>query len=350
MAAVTPLKPVRNSYSWLQVLLFIRSLRQGKVSVRKLINVFLNDLAYALKIKEGSPAPYILSLELWNECNAGCLFCRDKKGKINDLNPMGTEPISKGKMSPEVAMDIISQLKDDVLTVVLYTNGEPLLYPDLPKVIQHATDQKVTSVIASNGLLFTPENARAILEAGIDLVKIQLSGFTQDIYSIQIRYGHVDRLKENIRMLANMNREGGYGTVILIDYILYNYNKHQLDLVRKFCKDLGVVMNVRPGNPLGGLEKLEPSLVKEELPLKVSCDYLWKVMQVNYNGDILPCCEAVVWSGSKPYETFKLGQTKVREVWRGQAAQSFRNRMNTEGRAGTDMCAQCTRKDVCFKW
>ncbi len=346
----SPLKKIRNPYWGVQFQLFIRALKKRKVSFRKLWNVFLCDLAFLFKITKGSPNPYILSFEPWNECNAGCLFCRDKKGKIHDLNPL-KGGISKGKMPAEMAMDIIGQVKDDILVAVLYTNGEPLLYHDLPKVIQYATDNRVSTIMASNGLLFTKDNARAVLEAGIDLIKIQLSGFTQDIYSIQIRYGEVEHLKENIRMLAAMNKEGGYGTVILVDYILYNYNRHQLPLVKKFCKEIDVMMNIRPGNPLGGLEKLEPALTdKTLLPLKISCDYLWKVLQVNYNGDILPCCEAVVWSGSKPYENYKIGQTDLRKVWRGKAAQSMRGMMNTVGRGGTPMCAQCTRRGVCFKW
>ncbi len=340
----------RNRYWDLQFKLFLRVLKTKKVTIRKLLNVALCDLAYLLKWSKGSPTPYILSLELWNECNAGCLFCRDKKGKIHDINPQGTG-ISKGKMPAEMAMEIISQLKEDILVAVLYTNGEPLLYKDLAKVIQHATDNRVATIIASNGLLFTEENARAILEAGIDLIKIQLSGFTQDIYGIQIRYGEVEYLKENIRMLARLNQEGHYQTVIMIDYILYNYNKHQLHLVKEFCAQLGVKMNIRRGNPFGGLENLEPSLFsKSMLPLKDSCDYLWKVMQVNFNGDILPCCEAVVWSNPKKYGSFHLGQTDVYKVWRGADAQSVRELMKTKGRAGAAICAQCTRKGVCFKW
>lgn len=345
-----PIRKFRNKYVFVQWRLFCKALREGKVSFRKLWNVFLCDLSFLLKWEKGPPSPYVLSLEPWNECNAGCLFCRDKKGRIHDLNPEGTGFIEKGKMPAQTAKNIISQLKDDVLVAVLYTNGEPLLYQPLAEVIRHATDKKVATIIATNGLLFTEENAKAILEAGVDLIKIQLSGYTQEIYSVQIRYGHVEKLKENIRMLARLNKEGGHGAVILIDYILYNYNRHHLPLVKKFCKENGLMMNIRPGNPFGGLENLEPPLTTERLPLKISCDYLWKVMQINHNGDVLPCCEAVVWSTSRPYERFEAGKTELLKVWRGENARKMRRRMNTEGRAGTDMCRQCTRKGVCFKW
>ena len=178
----------RNKYYPLKLKLFLRVLKQGKISWRKVWIVIWSTLSYHLKLKKGASAPYILSIEIWNECNASCLFCRTKNGEIYDINPKDAG-IAKGKMPPEMAMEIIRQWKDDVLITVLYTNGEPLLYKELSKVIQFATDHHMTTLISSNGLLLTKENARALLEAGLDCIKIQLSGYTQDVYSVQVRYG-----------------------------------------------------------------------------------------------------------------------------------------------------------------
>ncbi len=339
-----------NHYLWLKFKLFLKAVQARKLTLRKLWNVFYCSTAYIMKWKKSAPAPFILSLELWNECNAGCLFCRDAKGTIYNINPefptKGT--ISKGKMAPEMAMDIISQVKKDVLIAVLYTNGEPLLYKELPRVIRHATDNGVMTMIATNGLLFTEPMARDILESGIDFIKIQLGGFTQDIYSIQIRYGHVEKLKENIRMLARLNKEGNHRALILIDFISYEYNRHQTALVKQFCDELGLMMSMRQGNPRGGLEGKEKALPTATLDM--SCDWLWKAMQVNFNGDILQCCEGVIWSESKPYETVEVGKTNVRDVWNGPAATAVRETMTTKGRKAMPICAQCQRQGVCFKW
>ncbi len=339
-----------NQYLWLKFKLFLKAVQRRKLTARKLWNVFHCSLAYMMKWKKSAAAPFILSLELWNECNAGCLFCRDAKGLIYNVNPEAPMKgaISKGKMPPAMAMDIISQVKRDALIAVLYTNGEPLLYKELPAVVRHATDNGVMTMIATNGLLFTEENARAILEAGIDLIKIQLSGYTQDIYGIQIRYGNVEKLKDNIRMLARLNTEGDHRALILIDFISYAYNQHQVKLVKQFCDELGVMMSMRQGNPRGGLEDREKALPTATLPM--SCDWLWKAMQVNFNGDILQCCEAVIWSASKPYETVKVGQTNVLEVWNGKAVMAVREIMATRGRKAMPICAQCQRQGVCFKW
>lgn len=343
-------KPTRNSYRALKAKLFLVALFSGKITVRKIWNLFLCTAAYLLKTSKSAPAPFILSLELWNECNAGCLFCRTAKGQIYNINPENPTvgSISKGEMPPEMAMDIIDQIKKDVLIAVLYTNGEPLLYKDLGKVVKFATQRKVMTMIATNGLLFTDENAQEILSAGIDFIKIQLGGFTQDIYSIQIRYGNVEKLKDNIRMLVRTRKELKSHAHIMIDWISYSYNQHQIPLIREFCREYGLMLSIRRGNPRGGLEDKEAPLPSATLPM--SCDWLWKGMQFNFNGDVLQCCEGVIWSNLKPYTTYRTGADNVRAIWNGEAAQNTRRLMAGKGRSSMPMCKQCQRAGVAFKW
>ena len=110
------------------------------------------------------------------------------------------------------------------------------------------------------------------------------------------------------------------------------------------------MLNIRPGNPKGGLEEKEPPLHPQPLPLKISCDWLWKGMQINWNGDVLQCCDGVVWSKSEPYATFRLGEINARAIWNGPKARKTRAIMRTKGRGGMPMCSQCTRTGVAFKW
>lgn len=308
-------------------------------------------LAFFLKAPKSAGMPCMASLELWNECNANCLFCRSEKGEIYDIDPKAlNSPIPKGKMPLPMALDIICQLKKHLLICVLYTNGEPLIYEDLPQLVRFATQNRLATMIATNGLLLDETRGRALLKAGLDFVKIQLSGFTQEIYNIQVRQGNVEKLKNNIINFVRMNREGGNKTIILIDYILYGYNRHQLPLVEKFCEELGLTLSLRPGNPSHGLEDKEPPLVEEKTPLSISCDWLWKAMQINWNGDILPCCESVVFGSTEAYERFCPGKTNLKEVWNGAKAAAMRSQMTKKGRKGIPLCSECLRKGLSFKW
>jgi sulfatase maturation enzyme AslB (radical SAM superfamily) len=343
---------MRNSYIVLKLKLFLLACLKRKITLRKLWNVLVCSLAYVLKCKRSGRAPFILSLELGNECNANCLFCRDEKGVIHDTNKDKPAPggITKGVMPFEMAEDIIGQVSADVLIAVLYTNGEPLLYPKLADLIRHCTRSNVLSMIATNGLLLTPEKSKAIVDAGIDFIKLQLSGFTQDIYHVQVRYGDVERLKENIRNLVKIRDDQKSRTLIMLDYILYQYNQHQLPLIREFCRELGIMLSIRPGNPQGGLEDKECPQSMQALPLKISCDWLWKGMQVNFNGHVLPCCDGVIFSAIAPYEIYQVGKSDVRTIWNGPAAQGMRHTMTVHGRGAIRLCSQCYRHGVAFKW
>lgn len=293
----------------------------------------------------------MVSLELCNDCTANCLFCRNEKGELHDFNPNGgSVGIPKGTMPLEMALKIVEQVSQRALIVVLYTNGEPLMYKQIDKVIQHATDHHLASMIATNGQLLNDDNIAKLLEAQIDFIKIAISGFTQETYRQEVRNGNVERIKDNVRKLVEKNREGNYKTVIMLDFISYNYNRHELEDVKKFCNELNVMLNIRPGNPMGGLEGKENPLDCEPLPLKVSCDWLWKAMQINYNGDILPCCECTVWSGSKPYDTIDVDKTNVLDVFNGALAQTMRKTIATKGRSAYPICSACQRKGITFKW
>ena len=82
------------------------------------------------------------------------------------------------------------------------------------------------------------------------------------------------------------------------------------------------MMNLRPGNPKAGLEDSEKPLTEKELPLEDSCPWLWQGMQVNWNGDVLPCCESVVWADPPVYEKYEVGKTRVKDVWNASGAQN----------------------------
>ena len=343
---------MRIKYISLELKLLYLMLKRRKLSFKKIANAIYCFYAYLFKLGKSGELPLLVSLELNNDCNANCLFCRNANGAIHNLNPNGQkEGIVKGKMPLEMCVEIIKQLKDHVLIAVLYTNGEPLLYKHIIDALRFARDNRVATMIATNGLLLIETKISQLLDAGVDFIKIALSGYTQQIYSIQVRNGDVETVKNNIRLLVDKNRSGKYGTIIMVDYILYNYNKHELRLVQNYCAELNIRLNLRRGNPAGGLEGKEPILFDPAMfPLKKSCDWLWKAIQVNWNGDIFSCCDAVVWSGAEPYERFEIGKTRIANVWNSEKATAMRQTICKKGRSAFPMCSMCARRNIAFKW
>jgi MoaA/NifB/PqqE/SkfB family radical SAM enzyme len=203
-----------------------------------------------------------------------------------------------------------------------YVNGEPFISKEIGKAIKIATENNVASMIATNGLLLNEKNINIILDNGLDFIKVHVSGFSRDAHSIQHRVGDVELIKNNLRLLSRMIGERNAPIIVMVDYILYKHNAHEVELFRKFADNLGFMFSTRTGNP-HGMEDKEDRQYKGNFPVNLPCDWLWKVLTINWNGDILPCCDYVTWSDVKGYGRFSLYNTNISEVWNGPHAISM---------------------------
>lgn len=339
-----------TKYFGLKIRILIKLIRKRKVTVKKVVNTIYCYLAYFLKLDRSGSTPFLISFELSNHCNESCIFCRDKEGKIFDLNPESKDSfIEKGTMRLEVYESIVQQAKDTLLMAVPYVNGEPLIYKHFPKVLQIANENNVATMIATNGLLLNEQNVQAILDHDLDFIKIHVSGFTNQVHQIQHRLGDVELIKANLEILSREIQNRNSLLLVMVDYIRYKHNLHEIDLFRKFTEDLGFLFSIRPGNPLG-LEDSEDFQPIDPNVNKLPCDWLWKVLTVNWNGDLLPCCDYVVWNNVDGHGKFEVGSTYLQDVWNGPSAIRMRQIHRDQGRKPIPICSQCTRKGVEFKF
>jgi radical SAM protein with 4Fe4S-binding SPASM domain len=204
-------------------------------------------------------------------------------------------------------------------------------------------------MISTNGILLTEKNSVSLIEAGICFVKVAISGFSQETYRKQSRHGNIEKIKSHIIRFQEINRERGAGVVLMLDFMLYEYNTHEVEEVREFCRKLGIVFNVRPGNTRNievsvDYQKKRP---KTRIPV---CDWPWKVLTINWNGDVYPCCDYVVWGGLEPYKRLKAGEKGIEELWNGKVARKIRKTHAKQGRGAIGICKNCTRTGVAFKY
>lgn len=340
----------RNKYLSLQTRILWTLARRGKLSVYKVFNALVCYASYYLRLRRSGPAPIMANFELWNECNESCVFCRSADDLIYDSNPAGKgQPIPKGKMPVDLFERVIDQARSGLIMAIPYVNGEPLLSKDIYRAIASATKAKVGTLIATNGALLNERNARQLLEAGVDLVKIHISGFTQPVHAIQHRRGDVERIKENIRRMTAMRDAAKLPTIILLDYILYRHNEHELAAARQFARDLGILFNIRPGNNKN-MEDTEPSNVTNALPIGDPCTWLWTSLTLDWNGAVYPCCDHVVWSDAEGYDMYDKRSSDIVEIWNGPKAQAMRRVHAIQGRAPIPICANCPRVGTAFKF
>jgi Fe-coproporphyrin III synthase len=110
-------------------------------------------------------SPYrVLQVHPTRRCNLSCVHCYSSSG------PMVTESLSL-----DVAQRVISGACEEGYNVLGTSGGEPLLYRELPALLEHAKSLGMTTTVTSNGMLLD-ERRIATLMGRVDLLAISVDG------------------------------------------------------------------------------------------------------------------------------------------------------------------------------
>lgn len=335
-----------KTYVWLKVLICWSLWRNRKITFRKLANMAACTAAYFRKVLASARYPSVIFFDISNKCNYHCVACRETPEKIYDQNPRGESPIPVGDMDFGLYQRIIAEVKDHITIAVLYVNGEPLLAPRLIEMLRYATACHVATMISTNAMLLTPRKAEEIIGAGVDFIKIAVSGFTQNTYVKYHRGGNVETVKRNIEGLVDARFRLKKRLLIMVDYIVFQHNQNEIALFREYCNQHGLVFNTRAGITQGkeGVVTCDTEgLLKPKTAL---CDWLWKILVVNWNGDILPCCEFSTWSDPCVMNRDLPEGFGIDKIWNGDVYKKFRALHIRKGRQAIPRCADCHYEGV----
>jgi MoaA/NifB/PqqE/SkfB family radical SAM enzyme len=178
-------------------------------------------------------------LEINSACNLFCPTCT--KGNQRPVEGLRYEHKS-GLMDMEFmerALDKI-KLENPGAYVLLYGNSEPMLHPNLPECVKSVISRNLTCEISTN--LNVVHRIPELLDARPSVIIISLSGFTQDIYVRGHAGGDIEKVKENMRVVAEENNKRPERVAIVVHYHLYNDNEHELPLMREYATSLGIGM------------------------------------------------------------------------------------------------------------
>jgi heme b synthase len=120
----------------------------------------------AKTLANGAPPARLIAWEITRRCNLACQHCRAEAH---------FEPYP-GELSNAQAKGLIDTFPQVGDPIIIFTGGEPLMRPDWDDLVAYANAQGLRCVMAPNGTLITPENARRMKEAGIKRCSISIDG------------------------------------------------------------------------------------------------------------------------------------------------------------------------------
>jgi heme b synthase len=118
------------------------------------------------------PPLRLVAWEITRSCNLACRHCRAE----------AHEAPYPDELSTGEAKALIDTFPQTGSPIIIFTGGEPLLRGDIFELVRYATDKGLRSVMAPNGTLITPENARKMVDAGVQRCSISLDGPTAELH------------------------------------------------------------------------------------------------------------------------------------------------------------------------
>ncbi len=319
--------------------------------------------------------PVCLYLETTNRCNLLCTTC---PRTYEELEP-------PADMSWELFTSIVDQIPD-LERCVLHGVGEPMLVPDLDRMVRYLKDRGTYVLFNTNGTVLTEKNGRAMIAAGLDELRVSLDAANAHSYRAIRGKNYFDRILKNVRAFRELQEREGHTNPRVSAWLtgLKETISELPDFVR-VAAELGVrevylqrlvffeqeaIGRARPDQAL--YEQInadeagyiaEAARVAADLGMVFSasgaaaepgmslkrredgspwsmCRRPWTVMYFTANGRALPCCIAPF--SQRGYENYTLGDATTQslsDIWHGDAYKAFRAGLLSETPPAA--CANC---------
>ena len=120
--------------------------------------------------------PVCLYLETTNRCNLLCTTC---PRTYEELEP-------PADMSWELFRSVVDQIPK-LSRAVLHGVGEPMLVKHLPRMVRYLKDRGTYVLFNTNGTVLNEKNGRALIDAGLDELRVSFDAANAEILSRHTR-------------------------------------------------------------------------------------------------------------------------------------------------------------------
>ena len=134
-------------------------------------------------------------------CNLSCTYCNE----YDDFSKPVPVDVMTGRLNHLAALGT---------TIITFSGGEPLLHPDLDRLIAHVRGLGIIAGMITNGYLLTPQRVRQLNDAGLDHMQISIDNVMPDDVSkksLKVLDKKLQILAEHALFHVNINSVLGGG-------------------------------------------------------------------------------------------------------------------------------------------
>lgn len=280
-----------------------------------------------------------------NHCNFRCNYCAHSLGAQGFRDTYGFAPETMGMDTYRAAIDQLAEFPRPLKSLSLTGQGEPLLHPQLPEMVAYAKERGASERVEfmSNGALLRQAAAQALVDAGLDCIRISLQGLSGEKYA-QVCGVKLDfeQFVSQIRWLYQHKKQCEVFVKIL-DIALEPGEEQKFYELFSPIADRVYVEQCRP--VYAGVSATQQMPIQADrygrahAPRKV-CPLCFFMLGIFPNGDVYPC-ETIY----RPERLGNVHTDRLVGLWNSEKLRAFWN-MQLEGRKNENpRCASCCAPD-----
>jgi radical SAM protein with 4Fe4S-binding SPASM domain len=217
-----------------------------------------------------------------------------------------------------------------------------------------AKKYKIYTATSTNGHYLSKENSRKTIEAGLDRLIVSFDGLDQETYEKYRVGGNLSTVLKGIETIVATKKEmNSHKPFVILQFIVFGTNEHQISQVQKLAKDLGVdklelksaqVYDYKNGSPLipknekySRYRRLADGTYEMKNKMLNKCWRMWSSCVLTWDAMVVPCC----FDKDADYQMGKLEMGAFANLWKGESYKKFRHKVFTD-RQKIDICRNCT--------
>ncbi|MDD5255176.1 MAG: radical SAM protein [Candidatus Omnitrophica bacterium] len=232
--------------------------------------------------------PNTLIVEPGAVCSLRCRFCPQSKQDFN---------FTRGLLNLRDFQRIIGYFEPYLDTVMLFNWGEPLMNPDIGRMVAYASAKGIHTFIHSHFNSLDEALAEELIRGGLFEITASIDGVTQESYAAYRQGGSLERAIANLRLLQEKKRElRADSPRIVWKFLVFRHNEHEMESARLLAGELGIPVEFKFAVTDGTISSTLPEFSSDRPAEKfirhygLPCEQLWKSPTIHADGTVLPCC------------------------------------------------------------
>ncbi len=214
------------------------------------LKIYLREFKFLAKGLLSTKHPILAHVIPMRRCNLSCTYCNE----YDDV-------------SKPVPLDVMQRRLDKLAalgtTAIIISGGEPLLHPEIDKIIARIRRHKMLACMITNGYLLTKERIEKLNKAGLEYMQISIDNINPDEVSkksLRLLDKKLQWLSEFAEFKVNINSVIGGGIKTPEDALVIGKRAVELG----FSSSLGIIHDgLGTLKPLKGVEREVYQQMKE---------------------------------------------------------------------------------------